>query len=132
MEVMKTEKVAAIKVESAQYKGQALPVKGVTVRWLSKEGADEAGQPEYGLRYFSVEPGGEIPIHSHHYMQTMYILSGQFECYKYDPETDEVAEAVVCGPGDGVYVPSMEPHGMRNISDTDKADFLCCICCLYE
>jgi len=39
------------------------------------------------------------------YVQTMYIVSGQFECWRFDPETDERVESVVCGPGDSIYVP---------------------------
>jgi len=61
----------------------------------------------------------------------MYILSGRFECYQYDSETDQPVKSVVCGPGDAIYLPSMEPHGMRNISDTETATFLCCICNVY-
>ena len=95
-------------------------------------GEDGMGYPEYGLRYFTAQPGGEIPIHNHFYQQTMYILSGRFECYQYDPETDKPLKSMVCGPGDVIYLPSMEPHGMKNISDTEPATFLCCICNVYE
>ncbi|MGD8952353.1 MAG: cupin domain-containing protein, partial [Desulfobacterales bacterium] len=70
--------------------------------------------------------------HNHFYQQTMYILSGRFECYQYDPETDKPLKSMVCGPGDVIYLPSMEPHGMRNISDTEPATFLCCICNVYD
>jgi uncharacterized RmlC-like cupin family protein len=62
----------------------------------------------------------------------MYILSGQFECYQYDPQNDEVVKKIICGPGDFIYVPSLEPHGMKNISDTETATFLCCIANVYD
>jgi uncharacterized RmlC-like cupin family protein len=62
----------------------------------------------------------------------MYILSGRFECYQYDPQSDEVVKKKLCGAGDVIYVPSLEPHGMKNISDTDTATFLCCICNVYD
>jgi uncharacterized RmlC-like cupin family protein len=62
----------------------------------------------------------------------MYILSGRFECRRYDSETDRPLESVVCGPGDAVYIPSLEPHGMKNLSDTEPATFLCCICNVYD
>jgi len=26
----------------------------------------------------------------------------------------------------------MEPHGMRNLSQTEEASFLCCICNVYD
>jgi mannose-6-phosphate isomerase-like protein (cupin superfamily) len=60
----------------------------------------------------------------------MYIVSGQFECLQFDPESDEVTDSRMCGPGDAVYVPGMEPHGMRNVSETEPGEFLCCICTL--
>ena len=62
----------------------------------------------------------------------MYIVSGQFECWQFDPGTDELVNTVICNPGDSIYVPSMEPHGMKNTSDTEEATFLCCICNVYE
>jgi quercetin dioxygenase-like cupin family protein len=109
-----------------------LPVTGISVRWLSRHGDDGSGYPEYGLRHFTARPGGEIPIHNHFYHQTMYILSGRFECYQYDPDSGRPLKSVVCGPGDVVYVPSMEAHGMKNLSDVESAEFLCCICNVYE
>ncbi len=119
-------------IEKITYKGKEYEVKGVSIRWMSKSGEDANGQPEYGLRHFTIEPGGEIPCHSHFYLQTMYIERGQVECFEYDPETDKVVARAICGPGDYVYSPSMEPHGMRNMSDTETATFLCCICNLYD
>jgi quercetin dioxygenase-like cupin family protein len=113
------------------FKGEMRPVVGVDVRWLSKCGDDGHGHPEYGLRYFTIQPGGEIPIHNHFYHQTMYILSGRFECYNYDPETEKVVDQAVAGPGDYVYIPSMEAHGMKNVGQEAGA-FLCCIANVYE
>ena len=62
----------------------------------------------------------------------MYILSGQFECYQYNADTDEVVQKKICGPGDAIYIPSLEPHGMKNLSTTEPATFLCCICNVYD
>ena len=122
----------AAKIDSFPYKGKSLEVKGISIRWLSKYGDDGSGGPEYGLRFFTAEPGGEIPIHNHFYHQTMYILSGRFECWEFDSDTDELLQSRICGPGDFVYVPSAVPHGMRNVSDTESATFLCCICNVYS
>ncbi|WP_031485438.1 cupin domain-containing protein [Maridesulfovibrio frigidus] len=132
MKAMHVTDVEGIIVEKIPYKGEVYEVKGVTIRWLSKSGKDANGQPEYGLRHFTVEPGGEIPAHNHFYLQTVYIEKGSFECFSYDPETDEIEESKICGPGDFVYAESMEPHGMRNVSETESATFLCCICNVYE
>ena len=120
-----------VKIEKFPFKGQMRDVSGVSVRWLSSCGDDGSGQAEYGLRYFTVQPGGEIPIHNHFYHQTMYILEGRFECWEFDLETEQVAETRHAGPGEFVYIPSMVPHGMKN-TGSEPAAFLCCIANVYE
>lgn len=132
MQAGKATDIQGTAVKGAPYKGEMHPVKGVTIRWLSKAGIDENGNPAYGLRHFTAAPGAAIPMHHHGYLQTMYIESGSFECFVYDPETDEVLESRICGPGDYVFSPSMEPHGMRNVSDTETGTFLCCIGCVDQ
>jgi quercetin dioxygenase-like cupin family protein len=113
------------------YKGKQMDVVGTSIRWLSDHGDDGHGYPEYGLRYFTIEPGGFIPIHNHFYHQTMYILEGRFECWCFDAASDEIKEKSIATPGHAVYIPSMEPHGMKNIGESPGA-FLCCICNVYE
>ncbi|MGI5836501.1 MAG: cupin domain-containing protein, partial [Chloroflexota bacterium] len=98
--------------------------------WLSQAGPD--GAPEYGLRFFTIGPGGEIPIHNHLYYQTMYILSGRLSVVAYDINTDQPVEEKVMGANDFVFVPTMEPHSMKNLSDTEPCTFLCCIANVYE
>ena len=132
MNVIKALDVNDVKIKEFPYKGKMLEVKGISVRWLSKCGNDGHGNPEYGLRLFTAEPGGEIPIHNHFYHQTMYILTGEFECWSFDPETDKLLTKKICGPGTSVYVDSMEPHGMKNTSNTEPASFLCCIANVYD
>ena len=132
MIVQKALDVEDVKIETFPYKGKPYDVKGISVRWLSKCGDDGHGYPEYGLRLFTAAPGGEIPIHNHFYHQTMYILSGRFLCFEYDQETDQPTREVECGPGAAIYIPSMEPHGMKNLSDSEPGTFLCCIANVYE
>ena len=131
MFVVKTQDIEDAVIEKFPYRGKMFDVKGVSVRWLSTVG-DEGSGAEYGLRFFTVQPGGEIPIHNHFYHQTMYIVGGRFECWQFDSATDALASKVMCGPGDAIYVPSMEPHGMKNVSDDEAGTFLCCICNVYE
>lgn len=119
------------KIDKFPYRDKMNDVVGTSIRWLSKYGDDGNGYPEYGLRYFTIQPGGMIPIHSHFYSQTMYILNGEFECWEFDTKSDELKRKTICGAGTSVYIPSMEPHGMRNITD-QPASFLCCICNVYE
>jgi len=119
-----------VPIDKFPFKGTQRDVIGTSIRWQSKFGDDGTGYPEYGLRYFTIQPGGEIPIHNHFYHQTMYILNGKFECYQYDMETEAAIKTVVTGTGDFVYVPSLEPHGMKNVGD-EPASFLCCIANVY-
>ena len=62
----------------------------------------------------------------------MYILSGCLLVVSHDAKTDEKIEEKNMGPHDFVYVPSMEPHSISNLSDTENATFLCCIGNVYE
>jgi quercetin dioxygenase-like cupin family protein len=130
MIVMNATDVKKNKIETYPYNGKLYVVKNMWVQWLSQAGPKDS--PEYGLRFFTIGPEGEIPIHKHFYVQTMYILSGCLSVVSHHSETNEKAEEKVMGPGDFVFVPSMEAHSMRNLSDTEDATFLCCIANVYE
>ena len=131
MQVVNWKDVEDVKIDKFPFKGEMFDVIGTSVRWLSKSGDDGHGYPEYGLRLFTIQPGGSIPIHNHFYHQTMFILEGEFECYAYDSQTEEVIQTCLAKAGDSVYVESMDPHGMKNLSD-QPSTFLCCICNVYE
>jgi quercetin dioxygenase-like cupin family protein len=131
MDVRQWQECEDKKIDKFPYRGKMHDVIGTSVRWLSKYGDDGHGYPEYGLRLFTIQPGGRIPIHNHFYHQTMYILSGRFECWQFDAQTDELLDKKICGPGTSIYIPSLEPHGMQNISD-GPSTFLCCICNVYD
>jgi quercetin dioxygenase-like cupin family protein len=118
------------KIDSYPYKGKPYKVKDTYIRWLSQAGPE--GAPEYGLRYFRVGPAGEIPLHNHLYYQTMYILTGRIAVMQHDPKTDQVVQEKAMGPNDFVFIPTMEPHSMRNLSDQEDCTFLCCIANVYE
>lgn len=131
MKILNANGVSAKKIESFPYKGTPLEVKSVSIKWLSQAGPDESS-PDYGLRFFTVGPGGTIPIHNHFYVQTMYMLTGNLIVYAHDPKTDEKVMERRIGVNDFVFVPSMEPHSMVNPSSTEEATFLCCIANVYE
>ena len=119
-----------IKIDSFPYKGKKYEVKETYIRWLSQVGPE--GSPEYGLRYFTIKPKGEIPIHNHFYHQTMYVLEGEMIVSSYSFETDKKMEEKKLGANELVYIPSMEPHGCVNVSDTNNVTFLCCIANVYD
>jgi len=99
------------------------PFKGVSVRWMvhSDLGGEEY-KHNYALRYFTIEPGGSVPTHSHDYVQAAFVLSGEMIV-----TTDKEERKV--GPGDVVYIPSYEPHEFKNASQTQEATFTCTIDC---
>ena len=130
MEILNVDDREEKKIPTFPYRGKPRKVKEVGIRWLSQAGPSDT--PEYGLRFFTVGPGGEIPIHNHFYVQTMYILSGNLVVYAHDPETDERSIEKTVGPNDIIFVPSMEPHSIKNVSDSAAATFLCCIANVYE
>ncbi len=118
------------KIESYPYKGKPYPVKDVWIRWLSQAGPKDS--VEYGLRFFTIGPKGEIPIHNHLYYQTMYILTGHVRCFQHDSKNDQIVNEKVLGPNDFIFIPTMEVHSMRNESDQEPVTFLCCIANVYE
>jgi len=91
----------------------------------------EMGIQSTDYAFFTIQPGGQIPNYNHFYHQTMYIISGEFECWEFDSETDETKQKIGCGPGTSIYISSTEPHGMKNTSD-GPSTFLCCICNVYD
>jgi len=130
MEIIGEDITKKQKIEKFPYKGKDYAVKDVWVQWLSQAGPVES--PEYGLRLFTVGPGGEIPIHKHFYFQTMFLLAGELRAYSYDSETDEVVMEKPIKSGEAAFIPTMEPHGFFNPSDTEECTFLCCIANVYE
>ena len=130
MEITNPSACKSTKIETFPYKGKPLGVKDVWIKWLSQAGPEDS--PDYGLRFFTVGPGGEIPIHNHFYVQTMYILKGHLSVRAYDLETDEKKDEKHVGPDDVIFIPSMEPHSLSNASDKEEATFLCCIANVYE
>lgn len=130
MEISNPATVAKNKIEQFPYRGKNLPVKGVSIQWLSQAGPVET--PDYGLRLFTVAPAGEIPIHKHFYYQTMYILTGSLIAHSYDMETDEKTMEQPVATGELAFIPTMEPHGFTNPSETEECTFLCCIANVYE
>jgi mannose-6-phosphate isomerase-like protein (cupin superfamily) len=62
----------------------------------------------------------------------MYILTGNISVTAYDFETDEKVAEEQAGPNDVIFIPSMEPHSLANMSDQEEVTFLCCIANVYE
>jgi len=76
------------------------PVEGVHLTLM-------AGGERMNVQRFEIEPGAEVPVHSHDNEQTGQIYEGTLT-FLVDGEELE------CGPGDTYAIPSGEPHGARN------------------
>jgi quercetin dioxygenase-like cupin family protein len=89
---------------------------GVRMRVLI---GDEEGAPNFIMRYFTVEPGGNTPRHSHPWEHEVFVISGHGEVVQGD-------ERLAVGPGSVVYVAPGEEHQFVN-TGKDALVFLCII-----
>ncbi|MFC7153927.1 cupin domain-containing protein [Halomarina halobia] len=62
------------------------------------------------VQYFRIEPGAEVPEHSHPHEQTGYVTAGVLT-FVVDGEERRV------GVDDGYAIPADEPHAARNEGD---------------
>ena len=60
MEVVHWKDCEDKKVEKFPYRGQMNDVIGTSIRWLSQHGDDGNGYPDYGLRFFTIQPGARF------------------------------------------------------------------------
>jgi uncharacterized RmlC-like cupin family protein len=80
--------------------------------------ASVCGARGLSLSYVVVPPGAVSEPHYHDgYETAIYQLEGQVET-RYGPE---LAESVVTGPGDFLFVPPGVPHQAVNLSATERA-----------
>ncbi len=77
------------------------------------------GAPNYRLRYFRVEPGGNTSLDQHDHDHGVLILHGRATVRLGDRQ-------VVAGPRDVVYVPGNEVHQFSALGD-EPLGFLCVI-----
>jgi len=90
--------------------------KGAQIRWLI---AQKDGAPNFALRMFEVEPGGQTPYHTHDWEHELYVLDGQGALLT---ERGEFAFAT----NDVMYVDPNMMHAFKNTGD-GVLKFLCII-----
>lgn len=87
--------VEEVKIEGAQ---------GVVIRWLISQ---SDGAPNFAMRLFEFDPGGNTPLHTHPYEHEVYVLEGTgcFFCegkeYKFEKD--------YC-----IFVPPNKLHQFKN------------------
>jgi quercetin dioxygenase-like cupin family protein len=67
-----------------------------------------AGSEDSAVVYFEIAPGDRLPLHTDSAEEILYIVSGE-------AETQLGEERGRVSAGDLVVIPSMVPHGARNI-----------------
>lgn len=109
---MKVFHYSEVKAEEAREEGASK----LKVRWLITL---DIGAPNFAMRLFEMEPGGNSPLHTHPWEHEVFILEG---------------EGIVIGtngerrfkPGDVVFIPANEKHQFKN--DGNKTvKFLCLV-----
>lgn len=91
-------------------------VKKVTGRIVI--GKDD-GAPNFCMRVFSIGPDGFTPRHSHEWEHEIFVHAGEGQVFKEGNWHDVKAGTVI-------FIPGMEEHQLRNISDDDFT-FICLI-----
>jgi quercetin dioxygenase-like cupin family protein len=94
---------------------QEAGARGVRIQWLL---ASPEGAPNFALRRFVLEPGGETPFHSHPWEHEVYILAGSGVAVT--PEGDVPLQADCA-----VLVAPSETHCFR--AGPDGLQFLCLV-----
>ena len=91
-------------------------VSGVSIRVLIHE---PDGAPNFRMRLFEVDPGGNTPLHEHDWEHEVYVLDGEGVVV-----TDKGERAVSAGMC--VFVPGGEKHQFRN-TGAGAWKFLCLV-----
>ena len=91
-------------------------VNGVKMRRVI---AEKEGAPNFVMRVFEVEPGGNTPLHTHDWEHEVFILNGTGIVV--DPSGEHEFKS-----GDVIFIPGEEEHQFRNESDK-PLEFICLI-----
>jgi quercetin dioxygenase-like cupin family protein len=86
------------------------------VRWLITK---EMGAPNFAMRLFEMEPGGNSPFHSHPWEHEVFILKGQGIVVSEEGEKK-------FRPGDVVFILPNEKHQFKNNGEK-TVKFLCLV-----
>lgn len=95
---------------------EAADVSGVEAKVII---GPQDGEPNYYVRYFRVEPGGQTSLDQHEHDHGVFILHGR-------AQVSLGGETVELEPQDIVYVPGMEVHQFRAVG-AEPLGFLCIV-----
>jgi quercetin dioxygenase-like cupin family protein len=89
-------------------KGENFDVGGAHLTWKVKA-VDSAYQ--FTVYEMTLEPGEEVPVHSHTSAESFYVLSGSADFYRI---RDGREDWILCEAGDVMILPPNSFHGFRN------------------
>lgn len=91
---------------------------GVTMKLMV--GRDD-GAPNFAMRLFTVQPGGQTPKHAHNYEHEVMIVAGQAQVYDAALDGERPAAA-----GDVLFIPANQLHQFRNTAHA-PLQFMCLV-----
>jgi quercetin dioxygenase-like cupin family protein len=86
------------------------------VRWLITK---DIGAPNFAMRLFEMQPGGNSPLHTHDWEHEVFILEGEGTVVGKEGEKK-------FKPGDAVFIRPNEKHQFKN-TGKKLVKFLCLI-----
>ena len=86
------------------------------VQWLI---TSETGAPNFAMRRYVMDKGGQVGLHSHNEEHEVYILKGKAD-FSNGEETIHVKS------GDTMFIPSNEQHMITNTGN-ESFEFICII-----
>jgi quercetin dioxygenase-like cupin family protein len=89
---------------------------GTTIRWLI---AKDDGAPNFAMRLFEIEPGGQTPLHDHENEHEVFVLEGEGTVRREGKD-------IPISPGTAVFVPGGEKHCFKNSGEAPFR-FLCLV-----
>jgi quercetin dioxygenase-like cupin family protein len=81
--------------------------------------ARDAGARIFSLRVITIEPRGQIGLHSHNWEHEIFVIRGKGRAFT-------KTESVDMNPDDFIWIPPDEEHGFENTGDV-ALEFVCCI-----
>lgn len=79
----------------------------------------DQGAPNFVMRHFSIEPGGNSPRHTHPYEHEIFFLSGEGELFL-------EGEYFKAESGTVAYIPPDDDHQIKNVG-RQPLTFLCLV-----
>ena len=79
----------------------------------------DEGAKIFSLRVITIDPGGQIGLHSHPWEHEIFVIRGKGRAFTKSESRD-------ISPDDYVWIPPDEEHGFENVGEV-PLEFVCCI-----